>query len=223
MNNRDYKQFAPGNYYHIYNRGNGRMDIYKDDQDYFNFLKRLKLSLGIEDKATQRQTLQSLPLSGIRIEPLPKDAFSIICYCLMPNHFHFLIKQNNKVSISKLINKVCSSYTKYFNKKYDLVGHLLQDRFKAVVVDNDEYLLWLSAYIHQNPKVAGLVRDLKDYKWSSYLYYLNSNNSNSQFFCDKDIVLEGFKNINEYKDFVEDSYGAIKEGKIIDKSDIILD
>lgn len=127
------------------------------------------------------------------------------------------------IPISKLINKVCSSYTKYFNKKYDLVGHLLQDRFKAVIIDNDEYLLWLSAYIHQNPKVAGLVKNPGDYKWSSYLDYINPSNAKSKSFCDKDLICERFKNLNEYRDFVEDSYWAIKEGKMIDKSDIILD
>jgi len=210
MSNRDYKQFASGNFYHVYNRGNGRMDIYKGEQDYFNFLKRLKLALGLD---LQRASLQTL-----RIQPLPENSFSIICYCLMPNHFHFLIRQNKDIPISKLVNKVCSSYSKYFNKKYDRVGHLFQDQFKAVNVETDEYMLWLSAYIHQNPKVAG-ISDLDNYKWSSYGDYINQNSGGV---CDKDIILSRFS-ADEYGGFVKDSYEPIRQNKIIDKFHLILD
>jgi len=192
------------------------MDIFKDDQDYRNFLKRLKLTLGKED--LQSPSLHSS--GGLRIRPLPKESFSIVSYCLMPNHFHFLIRQNNNVSISKLITKVCGSYSKCFNQKYDRVGHLLQDKFKSVLIENNEYLLWLSAYIHQNPKVAGLVNDLVDYKWSSYSEYINKEN---KLLCDKDIILDQFKNVNEYIDFVDSNYEIIKAGKALDRSDIILD
>ena len=211
MNNRDYKQFVAGDYYHIYNRGNGRMNIYKDSQDYSNFLKRLRLAMGLED--TTQKTL-------LRIVPLPKDSFTIICYCLMPNHFHFLIRQNKDIPISMLINKVCSSYSKYFNKKYEHVGHLWQDQFKAVNIDNDEYLQWLSAYIHQNPKVAGLVDDLKDYKWSSYLEYIDKA---ERILCEGKIIVDKFKNSSDYTSFVGDSYGLIKDSKNIDKLNIMLD
>lgn len=214
MNNRDYKNLSPGNYYHIYNRGNGRMAIFIDDQDYTNFLKRLKLALGTEDLQSR-----SLRPNSLRIQPLPKESFSIIGYCLMPNHFHFLIKQNKDISISKLMTKVCGSYSKYFNQKYDKVGHLLQDKFKSVLIENNEYLLWLSAYIHQNPKVAGLVNNLKDYPWSSYPDYINLENKS---ISDTDIILSQM-NVGQYCDFVEDSYLAIKERKIIDKLDIVLD
>ena len=188
------------------------MDIYRDDQDYYNFLKRLKLTLGI-DQNLQRSVSQTL-----RIQPLPGDAFSIICYCLMPNHFHFLLRQNKDISVSKLINKVCSSYSKYFNKKYDRVGHLFQDQFKAINVEEDEYLLWLSAYIHQNPKIAG-ISDLNNYKWSSYDDYTNLNNIG---ICDKDIIFSRFS-VSDYSSFVEDSYEAIKQNKIIDKVHLLLD
>ena len=213
MGVRDYKQFIAGNYYHIYNRGNGKMDVYKDDQDYSNFLKRIKLTLGLN------QDLQRLPLQTLRIQSLPKDAFSIVCYCLMPNHFHLLIRQNGEIPISMLINKVCSSYSRYFNKKYDHVGHLFQDRFKAVGVEDDKYLLWLSAYIHQNPKVAGLVDKIEDYKWSSYRNYVNLERVE---ICDSDIIMNRFS-INDYVTFVGDSYEAIKQNKVMDKVELLLD
>ena len=212
MSNRDYKQVISGQYYHIYNRGNDRMDIYRDDQDYNNFLKRLKLALGLD------QSLQRVSSQTLRIQPLPENTFSIICYCLMPNHFHFLLKQNKDIAVSKLVNKVCSSYSKYFNKKYDRVGHLFQDQFKAVNVETDEYLLWLSAYIHQNPKIAG-ISNPSNYKWSSYRDYSNLDNLG---ICDKDIILSRFS-VSDYISFTEDSYEAIKQNKIIDKSHLLLD
>jgi len=220
MNHRDYKEFAPDNYYHIYNRGNGRQNIFCDGQDYFNFLKRLNIVLGKETRAplVREVRSQGAPLS-LRLNPLPKEAFSLLAYCLMPNHFHFLIRQNSEVSVSKLISKISTSYSMYFNRKYNHVGHVFQDRFKAVVVDSDSYLSWLSAYIHQNPKVAGEVKDLKDYAWSSYRDYLGIRN---RVLCDKKIILEKFENnTKDYRNFVDDSYDLIKEKK--SSEEIFLD
>ncbi len=199
------------------------MDIYRDVQDYRNFVKRFKLTLGVQRRPLQRAPLNDLNDHDLRIQPLPEEAFSIVCYCLMPNHFHFLIRQNADVSISKLINKVFTSYVRYFNKKYDRVGYLLQDRFKAVLIDNDEYLLWLSAYIHQNPKVAGLVKDLRNYRWSSYPEYIGHISQESSLPCDKEIILDQFKSTGDYVNFVNESYEPIKSGKLVDQFDIILD
>ena len=207
--------FVNGSIYHIYNRGNGKMDIFRNDQDYFNFLKRLKLTLG------RKEDLQNISFK-IRIQPLPEHAFSVVCYRLMPNHFHLLVRQNTNIPISMLVNKSCSSYSKYFNKKYDHVGHLFQDQFKAIHIDNDEYLLWLSAYIHQNPKVAGIAT-LADYKWSSFLDYTGSLRGEAGLYCDKDIILKRFKSYNEYGKYVDDSYEIIKNRKFLDKIDLVID
>jgi len=191
------------------------MDIFRDDQDYFNFMKRLILTLGVESPTLQRASLQ-----GLRIQPVDKDAFSVVCYCLMPNHFHLLLRQNKNLSISKLMTKLCSSYSKYFNKKYDHVGHLFQDQFKAVLIENDEYLTWLSAYIHQNPKVASMVDDPRQYKWSSYSDFAGLDNI---LVCNKEIILDKFVDLKEYVTYVEDAYEPIRRGKLIDRFDIILD
>jgi putative transposase len=207
MNNRDYKNFVSGGYYHIYNRGNGKMDIFRDDQDYYSFLKRLRLVLGMDDK---------LP-TNLRIIPFKKKSFLVVCYCLMANHFHILIKQNTLIPISNLVSKICTSYSKYFNKKYDRVGHLFQDQFKAVNVNDDRYLLWLSAYIHLNPKLAGLC-DPAEYKWSSYREYIDDIEGG---LCDSSIILERFKNRDEYVQFVEDGFQKIKNGNIIERDNII--
>lgn len=151
MRDRDYKVFRPGHYYHVFNRGNNKQSIFLENRDYANFLKRLKFVLGLIP-VNRAQT---------RIRPLPYGAFSIISYCLMPNHFHFLIRQNSDIGIDKLIQKVSTSYVSYFNKQYSRVGGLFQDQFKAKLVDNDSYAKYVSAYIHNNPSDLG-------YDYSSY-------------------------------------------------------
>jgi putative transposase len=140
MKNRDYKNFRPGLSYHIYNRGNHEQDIFLEKSDYLNFIKRCRIALGYANDC-----------SDLRIQPLPANTFDILSYCLMPNHFHIEITQLKNVGIDRFITKVCTSYASYFNKKYRLTGHIFQDTFKAIHVDCDEYLLHLSAYIHNNP------------------------------------------------------------------------
>src|SRR3989344_6845391 len=133
MNNRDHKLCAPGEYYHIYNRGNGKQDIFLNSEDYRFFIKRLNFNLYPPDEDDET----------IRIQKLPPNSFSLLCYCLMPNHFHLLIKQNGDISTSILVKKLCTSYSKFFNKKYNKVGHVFQDRFKQINVSDNEYLKWL--------------------------------------------------------------------------------
>ncbi len=211
MRYRDNKIFAQDNYYHVYNRGNGKQDIFLDDADYKFFLYRLKENLFPEQKRTALLQ-EGRPLGGrgyVR-KALPSDAFDLICYCLMPNHFHFLIRQNTQLPVSKIISKVCTGYSMYFNKKYERVGGLLQSKFKAVLVDSDPYLLWLSAYIHQNPKVAGLVKNLEDYPYSSFLDYIGKRQG---MLCHTKTILDNFKNSEEYEKFVDNSFEKIKERK----------
>ena len=201
MNTRDNKQTAPGGYYHIYNRGNAKQDIFYNPEDYNFFLSRLKLNLfPIDDEQN-------------RIIMLPADSFSLIGYCLMPNHYHLIVRQNKEISTSKLITKVCTSYSKHFNKKYGRVGHLFQDRFKQINIDDNEYLKWLICYIHQNPKVAGLSTTPLDYRWSSYNYYIKGK---GDIVCENDIILSQFKNIDEFRKFTDESYKIIKEKKEIE-------
>lgn len=216
MKYRDYKEFAPGNYYHVYNRGNGRQEVFLEEQDYSFFLRRLKENI-VPEKVPFSLRRAPSPGGYIR-KQLPPQVFTLICYCLMPNHFHLLIRQNAELPLSKLVLKVCTSYSKYFNRKYDRVGHLFQDQYKSVLVEIDSQLLWLSAYIHQNPKVAGLVGDLKDYPWSSYLDYVGQRGGT---LCNKEVVLNQFKSPDDYRTFVEQSYDSIKHRKEVEK--LLLD
>jgi len=93
----------------------------------------------------------------------------------MDNHVHLLIDDNGN-DISKVLKSINISYAYYFNNTYTRVGHLFQDRFKSEVINDDNYLLSASAYIHNNPVKAGIVSIPQEYKWSSYNYYLGKEN-----------------------------------------------
>ncbi len=204
MNNRDYKPFAPGEYYHVYNRGNNKAAIFRDAEDYKLFLRRLSEAL-YPDRTLER--VNGAHLQRNQRKPLPANTFSLVAYCLMPNHFHFLLRQNTDLAVSVLVSKVCGSYSKLFNKKYKRVGSLFQDQFKAVHVDDDTYLKWLSTYIHQNPTAARLAKRPEDYPYSSYKEYVSAAGEN---LCDKTIVLGQFKHLADYKQFVSDGLEQIQ-------------
>ena len=135
-----------------------------------------------------------------------KKIVDIVCYCLMPNHFHFLIKQLRPNGISEFVGKLSNSYTKYFNIKHKRSGPLFQGQFKAVHIESNEQLLHLSRYIHLNPLVSYVTRSLEKYPWSSYPEYVNLSSSN---ISSKEIILEQFRSIENYKQFVieQEDYG----------------
>lgn len=150
------KEFVENGYYHLYNRGVEKRKIFLDHQDYAVFLSYLKYYLN--------------PNQGSDPKSLANEV-EMIAFCLMPNHFHLLIKQITKNGITKLMRAVCVKYVMYFNKKYSRVGTLFQGKYKGVLITNDVYFLHLSRYIHLNPSPGS---DPKTYLYSSYLYYLKS-------------------------------------------------
>src|SRR3989338_7861592 len=123
----------------------------------------------------------------------------IICYCLMPNHFHFLVKQLKDNGVSIFLSQISNSYTKYFNIKYTRVGALLQGVFKAVRIETDAQLIHVSRYIHLNPVVSGLIMKPEEYQWSSYPEYITQN----PFFCSINEIMSLFKSPQKYREFVE--------------------
>jgi putative transposase len=206
VKNRDYKSFAEGEYYHLFNRGNAKMDIFRDESDFTFFLTRLTEYLYPDER---RRAPSAAKERYVR-KSFPANSFSLACYCLMPNHFHLALRQNGTVPISSLMLNLMSGYSRYFNKKYERVGSLFQDQFKAVHIDSNEYLLWLSAYIHQNPKVAGLVEQLEEYQFSSYPEYIGQS---AEYICSKEIISGQFSGPDDYEKFVADSFESIKGRK----------
>ncbi|MDP3994340.1 MAG: transposase [bacterium] len=151
------KEYLENGYYHIYNRGVEKRTIFMDEQDYSVFLSYLKAYLSLKDEenlvkglANPKTSLEEKDkiLKLLRLNNFNKE-INLIAYCLMPNHFHFLIKQNHAESIDKFMNSLATRYTMYFNKKHKRVGPLYQNVYKAVLVETDEQLLHLSRYIHK--------------------------------------------------------------------------
>ena len=191
--------FANNYYYHIYNRGVEKRTIFEDEDDYKTFIEILVYYL-TPDKTKPPKVFSRKPQVKI------SHSLSMLCYCLMPNHFHFLVKQKKNKGVVSLMHALGITYSMYFNKKYDRVGSLFQGRFKAKLVDKDEYLLQLSKYIHLNPKEF-YKKTLGSYPYSSYRFYLESEFAPKNF-IDVDFILSYFsshhKNLS-YNAFVEET------------------
>lgn len=187
-------QFAPGEYYHIYNRGVDHRNIVTDTADSDRFLQSL-----IEFNS-EKVTGGLYEMSFLKNPPKPKQLVEVVCYCLNPNHFHLLLKEINEGGISKFMHRFIGGYSKYFNNKYKRKGTLLQGRFKAKHISDNDYLLHASAYINLNDKVHQLQDTmLVRSSWSEFI-----NQSNSET-CKKADILKQFKSNSEYKNFAEDS------------------
>lgn len=149
------KQYLSDTYYHLYNRGVEKRGVFMDDHDFGVFLGYLKLYLSIPG-----------PLSKPHKDL--SDQVALAAYCLMPNHFHLLVRQVDQRGIESLMWCVLTSYVRYFNRRHDRVGSLFQDTYKAVQVRNDEQLHQVEQYIHQNP--APLVANVAKYPYSSLFW-----------------------------------------------------
>lgn len=185
-----------GEIYHVFNRGVEKRKTFLTNRDFEHFLEALDHYQSDSSKLS-RKTKNS-EIKNPRI-------VEILCFVLMPNHFHLLLKQIEENGISTFMNRVQNSFTKYFNTKNDRVGPLFQGPFKAVRVGTDEQLVHVSRYIHLNPLVGGLIADLEKYPWSSYRGYIGRDNDNMSIAKLKpDQILSYFKSPNDYKKFVLD-------------------
>jgi len=208
MKKRDYKNFTPGAIAHIYNRGNNKEKIFFDEQDYRAFLFRLGLCLGFTEKELNKEKLMAMPYSRIRITETNKNNFKLHAFCLMPNHFHLLIEQIGDVAISNLMLKIGTSYSRYMNKKHKRVGHVFQDCFKAVLIEDNPQLMWTSSYIHMNPVKDKIVNHPSKYLWSSYNDYANEGNLP---IINKELLLGTFGDVKNFigQTLVYDVKGAL--------------
>lgn len=204
MRRRDHKKFTTGSIHHIYNRGNNKERIFFDEQDYRAFLFRISLALGIDPKIIDKEELLRMPKSRIRISTSKKDIFKLHSFCLMPNHFHLLLEQCEEGSISRFIHKISTSFSMYINKKYKRVGHVFQDRFKSVLIESNNQLMWASSYINMNPVKDGLVINPYEYKWSSYNDFADNRNLP---IISKDLIGEIF---NSKENFIRETFTLSK-------------
>jgi len=214
------RRFTEGGIYHVYNRGVEKRDIFMDEQDYAVFLHLLKFYLSPPDPNDTHPSVQFQNYSVIRPRPLENlnNEVELIAYCLMPNHFHLLLKQSVNDGVTNLLRRISTTYAMYFNKRYKRVGYLFQGPYKAAHVENDSYLLHLSRYIHLNP--LELTRFLLvNYPYSSYQYFLGNKHATwlkpkiILDYFDKSKLLPFLNKYPSYQNFVEngntDSKGII--------------
>lgn len=198
--------FVNGEIYHLYTRGVDKQNTFEGQRDCRHFLEALfyyQIQNPKPKFSTYRQT-KVFPIDS------SKKIVDIICYCLMPNHFHLLVKQLKEGGISELMRKLILSSTKYRNIKHNHQGSLFQVPFKAVHIESDEQFIHTSRYIHLNPLVSLLVKDLTLYPWSSYPAYLDLTNDLK---VAKQEILNFFKSPKDYEKFVLDQadYGKTLE------------
>lgn len=202
--------FANDQIYHVINRGVEEKDIFLDRRDYSRFFDSFLYYQKCNPPV--RYSFRKL-VDQKRFLKL-ENLVEIICYCLMPSHFHFLLKQVKDNGISSFISKLTNSYTRYFNTRHQRKGHLFQGPFKAIRIGNDAQLIHVSRYIHLNPTTGFLVEDLKDYPYSSYLEYLGIEKEET---CLKDLILDQFSSIKDYEKFVLDQKDYARKLKMIEK------
>lgn len=167
--------------YHIIMRGINRQTLFEDEEDYNKFI----------------QTIQRYKETS---------EYNIYAYCLMGNHLHLLLKEG-KEPLETVMRRICGSYVYWYNKKYERVGYLFQDRYKSEPVEDKEYLLTVIRYIFQNPIKAGIVTNIHNYKWTNYLDYTKGSNQTdidfilSIFNTDRENAIREFKeHMNRYND-----------------------
>jgi REP element-mobilizing transposase RayT len=176
----------PGCFYHVTSRGNEQKDIFKSRRDREKFLTYLQ---------------SSVERYGARIH----------AYCLMTNHYHLLM-ETPKGNLSQIMRHINGAYTTYFNVKRKRFGHLFQGRYKAIIVEADEYSLELSRYLHLNPVRAGMVKKPQDYEWSSYQCYTGL--SSPPDWLSQHLILDHFgapDQQGKYRSFVETLIGETYE------------
>jgi len=193
--------------YHIFNRGITFQPVFIDKRDYRRGIGLMKFYsvLNPSVRYSQFMLLSQNNQMMLLEENKGKDRLvDILAYCLMPNHFHFLLKQNMENGIEEFVRKFEISYTRYFNVKRNRRGPLLQGQFKNVLIENDSQIMQVSRYIHLNPYTSHLINDytlLQRYDWSSFKDYITSSKS---VLTSTDLISSLFIGKNVYREFVLD-------------------
>lgn len=199
-----------GEYYHIFNRSIAKFQIFNSEHDYerYRSLVEFYRYKDLPDKYSNFSQLKPAHCKAImkNLSETSELLVEIVAYCIMPTHFHLILKQVTNNGISEFMRKVSDSYTRYFNISHGRKGPLWEDHFKNKLVKTDEQMLHLSRYIHINPVTAGLVKKPNQWKYSSYLEYTNKSDNNLCHF--KDII---DMPTGDYKKFVLDRISYQKE------------
>src|SRR3989344_864239 len=202
---------AVDEYYHVFNRGNNKQTIFLDERDWTRFLFLIlylqsplvfqnlsrPISYFVENRAFN--------ISSVDLAEIVRDKYvGLISFALMPNHFHLILHESTEGGTARYMQLVLCAYTKYFNTKYQKSGHLFQGPYKAVHTEDNEQLLYLSTYIHKNPKELSEWKNREHlYPWSSYQDYVGKNRWDK--LLQQNLIHDQFSNKQEYGHFVKSS------------------
>lgn len=204
---------SPGEYYHVYNRGVARQTLYQDQLDWVRMLFSILYYQSPARFDNVRRVCDTYD-SGLGFE-VDQDTFSsvmdgrqveLVAFCIMPNHFHLIVRELVEGGMSRYLQRVMVSYTMFCNTKYDGSGHVFQGRFNAKHIPDNEYLMHLSAYIHRNPRELKTWKGREaEYPWSSYQDYVKENRWGG--LLAQEIILDQFAGTKEsnYADFIKTS------------------
>jgi len=197
--------FTEGETYHVLNRGVGGIPLFRSPKEYVRFLELIdyyrfdpSLSFSHYDRLSNEEKKNYLKVAQDN-PPLVE----IYAYCLMPNHFHILLKQQINNGISKMLSNIQNAYVRFYNTKHLRKGTLFESMFKAIRIENDEQFLHVSRYIHLNPSTVYLVKieDLPSYPWSSLPEYLNKRRL---IFTSSEMIIKMVGGREGYEKFVFD-------------------
>lgn len=206
--------FANQQFYHVFNRGIDRRPTFTNKREYERAIEAIIFYQFVKPpiRLSKYLTLPTAAREAI-MHSLQKNhphLCEIISFCLMPNHFHFLLKQKVYKGIPTFTSNFTNSYSKYFNVRHQRIGPVFQGIFKAVLVETDEQLIHLSRYIHLNPVTSYIIKpeELENYLWSSYQEYIKTA---TKQLSSPDIVLNQFPSREAYKKFVLDQVNYARE------------
>ena len=215
-------KFINGEIYHVYNRGVDKRNIFSDNEDFNRFIKSILEFRGIEpigslyEKARKDEKQKSND-DNLLVE--------FVAYCINPNHFHFILRQLNDEGIQKFMHKLSTGYTMYFNEKENRSGPLFGGKYKAKEINENDYLLNLSAYvnlndtIHQIDSFGGSASKFVSSSWNQYSQSNYQPKNNFDIPCETKSVLEQFDSVNDYKKFAEETAKIMREKKIDERND----
>ena len=169
-------EYVPGHYYHIYNRGAHQISIFREEDNYLFVLRQMKTCC-----------------RSFHLAP--------IAYCLLPNHYHFLVRQDGDHPAGLLPQRVFNSYSKAYNRRYEHSGTLFEGNYRVNPVEQEGYLLHLCRYIHANPVIHGLVEGVADWPYSNYLEWVGEREGT---LVDRDFVRAWFPTADDYRAFVSE-------------------
>ena len=198
------QNFIEGEYYHLYNRGVEKINVFLDDSDY----KKFKYLMYVCN-TNKSITIRDIPKKFERGETI----VDIGAFCLMKNHFHLLVKEKKEGGITLFMRKFLTAYSMYFNKKYKRNGKLWQGVFKSSHLNNDNYLKYIYSYIHLNPAKyinknwktdlkrnnSEIFEFVRNYKYSSLPIYLRLVKGYDQSVLNESAFPNYFKNSSEHK------------------------